>query len=359
MLESSFLPFEFFNSDNKYIKLKAGMYSGSMVINFDRYQIVSDVTKLATIADPRPPPPNRGLNFTIVINADNVTLRNLKFTGKHAISLRINGDNCTLENLIFEDVMMAFVASGKNLRFKNITIRRFSEDGLRLAGDGFYGENIRIEDLYAASQEAHHDGIQLYAGKPGSPLRSAERFEGRHALNKGTLKNVSICSTTDIQRDHVGQLQGIFSADGFMDGLHLEDIQIETHNCLHGITLRGLRTAPDGTPSCLKSITVQQTPGGTGQSPRINLLPARRLAPIRDPALLPPEPGDEAQLYDLLFPPDIFRTEEAPADPEQRPGPPLWQDVANGEQDELQQRIVNYEPLLELVDAPLFQRLHV
>ncbi len=320
----------------------------------------------AVVNDPRPPPSGGSINFTLTINANNVTLRNLKFTGKHAISLRINGDNCTLENLVFEDVMMAFVASGKNLRFKNITIRRFHEDGLRLASDGFHGENIRIEDLYAANKEAHHDGIQLYAGDPNTPLRSGDRYEGRYAINKGTLKNVRIRSTTNPKRDHIGQLQGIFSADGFMDGLHLENIYVETHNCIHGVSIRGLRSAKDGTPALLRNIAVRQTPGTTGNRPCIYLLPARRLAASRIPGtrtdnldFITKLQADESNLQDVLFPPDIFRTEEPLPAPGQRPAPSMWQELANNAFDEVQQRPVVYDPQLELTSSPLIQRLNV
>lgn len=364
------------------IRLKPGDYSCHFTINQANTVLSSAQTGRAMIGDYRDPPDNRGVNFTVVINADNVTLRNLRFTGKNAISLRINGDNCTLENLVFEDVMMGFVAAGKNLTFKNITVRRFSEDGMRLASDGFHGENIRIEDLYAAHKEAHHDGIQLYAGDPDSPLRSGQRYEGRYAVNKGYLKNVQIRSTTDVNRSHIGQLQGIFASDGFMDGLHFEDIYVETHNCLHGVSIRGLRTAQDGVPACFRNINVRQTPGISSNTvPRINMWPARRLSHAITPAVpegvrakpvavVPELAEDESNLQDVLFPPAEFRTElvvtepvtmkksVSPASPVSAgPGPSMWREIANGEMDELQNRAVIYEPLLELGLSPVYQRL--
>lgn len=331
------------------------------VINIDNGH--SDLPLGTEIKDPRTQPVGGDVNFTVIVNSDNVTIRNLKFTGKNAISLRINGDNCTLENLVFEDIRTAIVASGNNLRMKNITIRRFSQDGMRIASDGFYGENIRIEDLIQGEgDKAHHDAIQFYAGKPGTALRHKDRYSGQYALNKGTLKNVKIRSTTDPGRDDIGQLQGIFSADGFMDGLHLEDIDVETHDCIHGLSLRGVRTARDGTPSRFKNISVRQTPGIESKTvPQIRLTTARRLTETgrqqfgiskgnvtTSPLLLS---EDESNMEEILFPPNWLRSGDLAV---AKSINPFWETVPAGEFDELQQRIVLYEPCIDTTSAPVF-----
>lgn len=306
--------------------------------------------------------------FTIIVTGNNVTISNLKFSGEKSISLRIDGDNCTLRNLEFENVKVAIIASGKNVDLKNIKVKGFHEDGIRLASDGFRGENIRIEDLYAKNKEAHHDGIQLYAGKPGSSFRHEGRYEGRYAIDKGYLKNVKIRSTTNPNRSGIGQLQGIFSADGFIDGIQLEDIHIETHDCVHGVSLRGVRDASDGTRSTFKNVSVSCTPGIKSKvTPGVRLTSTRRITEdgrraylpqsstkglmdsgVGDPFELRP---DESNIKDVLFPSEGLRGTDESA----RSINKYWEAVPAGELDELQQRITIYQALLDVSRSPVFQ----
>jgi len=306
--------------------------------------------------------------FTIAVSGNNVTISNLKFTGEKSIALRIDGDNCTLRNLEFENVKVAIIATGSNVDFKNITVKGFHEDGIRLASDGFRGENVRIEDLYAKDKEAHHDGIQLYAGKPGSSFRHEGRYEGRYALNKGYLKNVKIRSTTNPSRSGIGQLQGIFSADGFIDGIHLEDIHIETHDCVHGVSLRGVRDSVDGTRSTFKNVSVSCTPGITSKvTPGVRLTSTRRITEEGRRAYLPQSStkglmdsgagdpfelrSDESNIEDVLFPSEGLRGKDESTRSINR----YWEAVPAGEMDELQQRITIYQALLDVSRSPVFQ----
>ncbi|MGB1322867.1 MAG: hypothetical protein ACPG5L_18210 [Vibrio gallaecicus] len=310
---------------------------------------------------------NHKHHFTIVIDGDDVTLRNLSFSGAEAISLRINGKRCSLENLDFEDIKIAFIACGDEVRFKNIRIKRFYEDGIRLASDGFHGENVRIEDLYAKKKQAHHDGIQLYAGKPGTSLRHADRFEGRHAVNKGTLKNIHIKSTTDPKRDSIGQLQGIFASDGFMDGLVFDGVHVETHDCIHAVSLRGVRQAADGTDSSFSNISVSTTPGlKSSCQPQMRFTAARRITDkgrkqfMRSTKSIGGDNSplklaeDESNLQEVLFPPALLRDSESDIGKSINQ---YWAAVPAGEMDQQQGRIVLYEPCIETSSVAVYQSL--
>ena len=307
--------------------------------------------------------------FTLVVSGDNVTISNLKFTGEGSIALRIDGNNCTLRNLEFENIKVAFIASGSNVDFKNITVKGFREDGIRLASDGFRGENVRIEDLYAKDKEAHHDGIQLYAGKLGTSFRHEGRYEGLHALNKGYLKNIKIRSTTNPRRSEIGQLQGIFAADGFIDGIQLEDVHIETHDCVHGVSLRGVRDAADGTRSSFNNISVSCTPGiKSNVTPEVRLTSARRITDEGRAAFMPRSSTksltggtgdsfelqpDESNLEAVLFPSDALRS----GDISSRSINKYWEAVPIGEMDTLQQRLTIYQSRLNINGSSVFQDL--
>jgi len=173
------------------LRLADAHFSGPFFINTAGLTICSaDANNPATIEDSRPDRrPNE--NFTISINAGCVTLQNLNFRTPNCIAIRINEAFCSLQNLTFDHIKIAFICSAQSLNFKNIKIYHFTEDGIRLSSDGFVGKNILIEDLYASNTEAHHDGIQLYAGKPNTSLRHTGRYEGKYALDKGSLKKAA------------------------------------------------------------------------------------------------------------------------------------------------------------------------
>lgn len=347
-------------SNGDTLKLAGNHFIGPFFIDKAALTICSaDADNPATIEDKRSKKP-KVENFTVMVNAPVVTFRNLNFKTPDCISIRINESYCLLENIQFNQVKIAFICSAPNLVFKDVIIKHFTEDAIRLSSDNFRGENILIEDLYASDTEAHHDGIQLYAGKPNTALRHAGRYEGKYALNKGYLKNVEIHSTTDINRASIGKLQGIFASDGFMDGLQFEDIHVVTHDCIHGVSIRGIRTSLDGTPSVFKNISVKKTPGMSGDSAQIRLIPARRLThtgmirykqtytkSITEKKLnnFIDLEKDESNISDILFPPDTFRTDDSSNQNtvEKSIHKPSWECVQEGSYDKVQQRKIDYQ----------------
>ena len=130
----------------------------------------------------------------------------------------------------------SILSSGDNAEISYNNIVDFYNDAIRVAGDNTRIVCNNISNILTSDESHHHDAIQMYAGNKSSPLRSAERYEGKHILKNIVIKHNTIINSNNKANNN---LQGITFFDGFIQDITVADNYIEvTTN--HAITFNGL-----------------------------------------------------------------------------------------------------------------------
>lgn len=127
-----------------------------------------------------------------------------------------------------------------NILHKNL-IDGFSQDGIQFSGNRTRITHNLIQNLIQkdAEDKSHHDAIQAWAGDPNSVLNSVDRYKAMYSLSDAVIHNNIIISTTDLEREQQGALQGITAFDGWMAGWSIKNNFINTHSTIHAITILG------------------------------------------------------------------------------------------------------------------------
>jgi hypothetical protein len=174
---------------------------------------------------------------------DDIVINNMKFynNNMNCTIIRNDGNNVKIINNDFTRCRISIVSGGNDTIIKENLISQFTQDGIQFSGQRTNIINNVIQDLILIKGDSahHHDAIQAWAGDPDSPLNSKDRYTAKYQLEDAIIKNNIIISTTDINRNNQGALQGITAFDGWMSGWNISNNFINTHSTIHGITILG------------------------------------------------------------------------------------------------------------------------
>ena len=205
-------------------------------------------------------------------------IHKLKFIDKSMSNDIIRNDsaNTKIMNNDFTGCKTAIISGGDDTVIKKNLIEQFTQDGIQFSGQRTKVQENLIQDLIQLpSDDAHHhDAIQAWAGDPESPLNATDRYLAKYELADAEITGNIIISTTDMNRDYQGALQGITAFDGWMSGWIINNNFINTHSTIHGITILGAINSDNNRFRVYNNEVFSQR-GEIDDAPEIHIKPAR------------------------------------------------------------------------------------
>ena len=189
--------------------------------------------------------------------------------------IRNDSDGSKILNNDFDMAKTAIISGGNDTIIQKNLIQNFTQDGIQFSGQRTKILTNVIQDLIQLpSDDAHHhDAIQAWAGDPNSPLNANERYLAKYELKDAEITGNIIISTTDLDRDFQGALQGITAFDGWMSGWNISGNFINTHSTIHGITILGAIHSENNEFRIFNNEIYSQK--GESDAPEIHIKPAR------------------------------------------------------------------------------------